>query len=657
MMDVVNVGTPENLALNIKEVDVGKFDEHDSTPTQLQEAGTVSTSDMILDTTERQQGYVDEQAAAGGGGLGVVFQEAFINGMRDLGYKDPAWAISELIDNSVQAGANTVQVRTGFKEKAKSTAKNPDYIAVVDDGNGMIPEMISYAVRWGGSDRIGDRSGFGRFGYGLPSSCVSIASVYTVYSKIKGGEWHAVHVDLKQLGECGQDTERTEELLRATPASLPKWLHTENQGITVDEMESGTVVVLEDMDRLRDTVGWVNVKAIRAKFLVHLGTIYRHWIPKINIMVDGVSCQAVDPLFLMPHARHYDETKVMARKVTSRTFKVTLDSGRTGNVSLRASILDPRFSWSEPDNYGRKGGPKNERWKVFKDNSINGIIVCREGRQIDVVPPDWTKFQNNDRYLKIELDFDAELDEGFSVTTAKQQIRFKESMKDKLKSPGKDAGNLVGLVKDMRNEFEKLQAEVKAAEEEAKGMDATPLASGEAMSSAEEHSTDRTTVSEGGKEKAKKNLEAEVENETKRTGKSREQAQEDVEQRIKVRPWDVSFEASGEGPFYTPKRLDSQRRVVINTDHPFYSRVYSQAEEVRSALELMLFVLSRGEVDSEGHRAAFYRSERVLWSELLRRGLDALVSPENFADAMASAIEHAEPTSDMDETEIVGDEV
>lgn len=171
------------------------------------------TKVMTIDTIGRQQKYVDAQKEKGHG-LGVVFADAFLRGMRDLGYKNPAWALAEELDNSFQAGADTVAIRFGFESSNKTRVK-PDLVAVCDNGNGMIPDMISYAVRWGGTDREGDRNGFGRYGYGLPSSAVSLAKRYTVYSKANGSEWHAVTVDIDELAAAAGDIEKTEALLTA----------------------------------------------------------------------------------------------------------------------------------------------------------------------------------------------------------------------------------------------------------------------------------------------------------------------------------------------------------------------------------------------------------------------------------------------------------
>src|SRR5712691_5437570 len=170
---------------------------------------------MTIETIDRQKKYVDAQKEKGRG-LGVVFADAFLRGMRDLGYKNPAWALAEELDNAFQAGADTAAIRFAFESSNKTRAK-PDLIAVCDNGNGMIPDMISYAVRWGGTDREGDRNGFGRYGYGLPSSAVSLAKRYTVYSKATGSAWHAVTVDIDELADAAGDIEKTEKLLAAKP--------------------------------------------------------------------------------------------------------------------------------------------------------------------------------------------------------------------------------------------------------------------------------------------------------------------------------------------------------------------------------------------------------------------------------------------------------
>src|SRR3954471_13259564 len=124
------------------------------------------------DPLAQQRRYVAEQASRPGG-FGIILAEAFIRGMREIGYKNPAWALAEMIDNSFQSGANNVEIRMNGVDWKLDRSK-PSEIAIIDDGMGMIAGMIQHAVRWGGTDRENDRSGFGRYGYGLPSAAVSL---------------------------------------------------------------------------------------------------------------------------------------------------------------------------------------------------------------------------------------------------------------------------------------------------------------------------------------------------------------------------------------------------------------------------------------------------------------------------------------------------
>src|SRR5262245_20090328 len=255
------------------------------------------TKMMNLETVERQRRYVESQKAKGSG-LGIVFADAFLRGMRDIGYKSPAWALAEQIDNSVQAAASVISIRQGFAADKKSEAK-PDVLALSDNGNGMIPEMISYAVRWGGTDREDDRTGFGRYGYGLPSSAVSLARRYTVYSKVPGKPWYAVTVDIRELGKVADDVNQTVALLAPKEVRLPKWLVEAEDAMDLTQLDSGTVIVFEDLDRLSKLPGWKTSKGLREKLLKDLGIIYRFWLPDRKIFIDGIQTPPVDPLFLM----------------------------------------------------------------------------------------------------------------------------------------------------------------------------------------------------------------------------------------------------------------------------------------------------------------------------------------------------------------------
>lgn len=585
---------------------------------------------MNIETVEKQRHYIESQRAKGGT-LGIVFADAFLRGMRDFGYKSPSWSLAEVIDNSFQAAADTVSIRFGFNPNTKTHVK-PDLLVISDNGNGMIPEMIGYAVRWGGTTRENDRKGFGRFGYGLPSSVVSLAKRYTVYSKIADKGWHAVTVDIEKLAEAAADIEKTKELLLPRETQLPDWVIKGEKTLTLDNIKSGTVIILEDIDRLRNLGGWIKSTTLKKKLLKDFGVIYRHWIPDRRIFVDGTLTEAVDPLFLMEHARFYNETPIRAQRIEARTFEVETSRGTRGTVSIRASYLPPNFQNADPTQHGR-GAEVNKRQQFMR--TYNGILICRGHRHIDCIQPRWTEYQHYDYNIKIEIDFDPELDEFFGMTTAKQQIVIIDEMWEMLKHSGKNGGALVDLIKDIRRRRKEGVIELVTEVENQVSVE-TPRSSVRAIEQTEKFKDTILEPTPHQKAEAEKNLEEQVESRARLTGQPKEEVAAEMSKKISKRHWDIEFDSIPEGPFYRPKRLGELKVLIINTNHPFYTKIYKATPVVRAGLEVLLIVLAERELEANDETEKFYKAERQKWSERMRHALDELMDDQSLVD-MASA--------------------
>jgi Histidine kinase-, DNA gyrase B-, and HSP90-like ATPase len=594
--------------------------------------GSTGSSGSLADPLVGQRRYV-AKCRGRKGGLGFVFAEAFIRGMREIGYKNPAWALAELIDNSLQAGATTVDIRMKDVDWTKALSK-PSQIAVIDNGIGMIDEMISHAVRWGGTERENDRSGFGRYGYGLPSAAVSLARQYSVYSRIEGGEWYVVRVNLDALGMAAGDTEGVDALLEAVVATPPTWLKSVDGKRDVADLPSGTIVVLEDLDRLHQITGWISAKALQIKLLQQFGVIYRHTLHNKRIFVAGERTQVTDPLFLLPQARFADETDIKAKPVLATAFEMDGLAG-SGVVRIRAAVLPPNFQLANPGEYSNKGAKNAQRWKIMSEN--NGILVCRAGRQIDVVSPEWTKFQTYDANIKIEIDFDPTLDEFFGLTTSKQQIVIDERMWEKLKQSGRSSGGLQTLIKEMRRDFRQLQSKLKAGRPSGDDK-AKARASALAMEAAQKFKP-RSFLSPQKSALAEKALEEYAQTLSRSRGISIEEASAAAKTETEGRRFEIEFAALEEAPMYLARRLGLQKRLIINTAHPFFEKIYEIAGEAQAELEVLLFVLADAELDADGEREDFYRNERPLWSEGLRHALEQLISDQEVANRASSAAE------------------
>lgn len=584
----------------------------------------------LVDDLQRQRDYVKKQKGLRKQGFGIVFADAFLRGIRDLGYKSPATALDELIDNSIQAGATLVDIQFGFRGKAES---KPDHIAVIDNGHGMPPEMIRYAVAWGGTHRENDRHGFGRYGYGLPSSAVSIARRYTVYSKEPGGEWHAVTIDLDELankargGEASIPEARVEE---PPPFVRGHELNERSKKHALADFASGTAIVLEELDRLPS--GWVTTAVLRDKLRKHIGATYRHLMPASRLFVHGDPVDPVDPLFLMENARFVRETSVQAQAVSSTDLEVEVTKGEKGRVRMRAAFLPANFHLANPKDLLK--GKKNSRLGIMQE--YNGVLVCRAGRQVDCLSATpWTRFQNNDMHIKIELDFDPLLDEFFGITTSKQQIVVAEAMWSRLEAAG-----LRRLIVDLRREYDKSCASVEGA---ASARRDAQRPSEQAMVEAERLKPRRVAPSPRKSEQALDNLQNEAVHASEQTGTPLAQVLEELETETSERPFKADFRAIPEGPFYRCERLGVQKRLIINTQHPFYNAIYNAPDatpEMQAALEVLLFVLADGELDAEGEFEEFYRSARQAWSIRLGDALKKL-DPDNRLGDKAAAVAEA----------------
>lgn len=362
---------------------------------------------------------------------GLVATEAFVRGIRHIGYRSNVDAIAELVDNSIQAYAQRVDVVFGTADIEHS--KRPSQLAVIDDGHGMGPEMLRHAMMWGGTDRENDRGGLGRFGYGLPCATVSMGRRFTIYSKVKEGKVYAVGLDLDLL-DAGAYLNNALELSipSARPATLPKFVTQAVSSLLPDGWPSGTVVVIDKLDRF----DWATPGGLRRNLMRRFGVAYHKLLSGTAIYIEGEPVKAIDPLFLSPSCtmRLLDEDQAHALEPV--TFNVELRNGVTGEINLRYSWLPPTFGASDKSR-DAIGINANARFPILKQ--YHGIVFSRNGRIIDVkTRTPWTTFINNDRCIRIEVEFSASLDEEFGVTTSKQQVTVSEEMWNQLQSAGLD---------------------------------------------------------------------------------------------------------------------------------------------------------------------------------------------------------------------------
>jgi len=100
-----------------------------------------------------------------------------VKAMRDNGYKNTAYALAELMDNSIQADAKMVELLCAETTITLDHRKRDriTQIAVLDNGKGMDSKTLWQALEFGNGTHLDEKNqkGIGRFGMGLPASSMS----------------------------------------------------------------------------------------------------------------------------------------------------------------------------------------------------------------------------------------------------------------------------------------------------------------------------------------------------------------------------------------------------------------------------------------------------------------------------------------------------
>lgn len=383
--------------------------------------------------------------------LGIIVPETFVRGIRSIGYKSNVQALAELIDNSIQAHAERIDLVLGYADGGSSF--KPKQIAVIDDGHGMDSGLLRLAMMWGGTNRENDRNGLGRFGYGLPCASVSIGRRFTIYSKLRGGNCYSVSLDLDLLDNGSYQIDGLGIAIPAAePAALPRFVIDAIERNYPQGWVSGTVVVIDKLDRL----DWATAAALRRNLLRHFGVTYHKLLAATVINVDSEQVRPIDPLFLDPYGEFHALDNDRAQALDPLSLTINCGDGIAGELTLRYSWLPSTFG-STDKSRDAIGLNANARFPILK--AYHGLVFSRNGRVIDVLSrTPWTTFINNDRYIRVEVEFSASLDESFGVTTAKQQVSLLPEMWDRLHSAG-----LPKAIEHLRSKVRTAKAERKRA--------------------------------------------------------------------------------------------------------------------------------------------------------------------------------------------------
>ena len=354
--------------------------------------------------------------------------------MRDNGYKNAAYALAELIDNSIQAGATHVEVLCSEREVmlTQRSRQRIDQIGVLDNGSGMDADTLRIALQFGNGTRLADRSGMGRFGMGLPNASISQCrkvEVWTWQSGIDSAVYSYIdldEVDQGSMSEVPMPNMKTPPLMWVNAAAV-------TPGV------SGTLVVWSVLDRCV----WMTGRTIieHSEFLV--GRIYRRFLAdeRATIRMASFGDRRPHEATLDRYAKPNDPIYRMTPSSTPEPFserpmfdtyghewEYSMDfdyHGETHKVVARFTVAseEARRRSATGVDAGNLPHGQHARRNV-------GISVVRADREIELSQALVDPSEARDRWWGIEIDFPPALDDIFGVTNNKQSARTLSEMLD-----------------------------------------------------------------------------------------------------------------------------------------------------------------------------------------------------------------------------------
>jgi hypothetical protein len=368
--------------------------------------------------------------------------------IKEAGYKSAATAIGELIDNSLQAEAENIDILVINKKQrvGARSSNNVFKLAVLDDGHGMDLDTLSKCLSLGWGSRLDATEGLGKFGFGLKGSSISQAEIVKVYSWQSPGEVYMSEIDSPKIYK--DEIQHIEDPVKT---NLPKeFIENFHEALG----NTGTLVIWEDLDldvKMSDTLS--------RRLNEELCRIYRHFLDedddygeRRNITIKNLqvetgeitaeSLRANDPLYLLTPNNLPDE-ELQDKQTNALIDKVELNIDYEDlNGEIKTSNVLVTFSMAKPEIQNLRGNSKVGNH--YEENC--GVSFVRAGREIEFGR--FNLLDNSEprhRWWGAEVRFEPELDKIFKITNNKQNVRgFKGVSKEKIKSLELEAeyGNL-----------------------------------------------------------------------------------------------------------------------------------------------------------------------------------------------------------------------
>ena len=538
------------------------------------------------DQLKMQENRINEQKDTGMPFL-FIGGEQFFASMQNVGYLTEAQAIADIVDNSIEAGATKIDVKT----LRETPAGEVQAIAIADNGCGMSEEWLEASIAFGNTSRGKSRSGLGRNGMGLSSAGIAFGDLLEVYSKVEGGPWNKTFIDLQE----GSETKFTDAFLAELKFQPPKAIEQDppEWACQGQETVSGTVVILSALSNQKRKIGPRNFATDVGD---HLGVTYHKMEGDFELTLDGEPVWFIDPLFLTPGMKGYDLDDCRAIENHNNTLEFNVGGKSLGDVRFRTSVMPPQFGlkqeFQEIRGTRATGKFANSRFKIMR--KYTGIIVVRNGRVI-AIDTDYKLFRNNDFNIGVMLEFSGEADEYFGLTTLKNGLSLKDETRvlfDKLLVSDE--------IENVRGERTKLfrdwatPKDIKVKDKKGNLVTAAEFAAAQQAATPRQKPDPETAKLI--REEGEKNFNKEVERLAKKENKTTAEAEKELSAKLVGKPpFATEILPLRGAEFVSFSQNGFQTIMEINSDHPFYKYLYG-SEHVsafgKMAVQNLLFSLS-----------------------------------------------------------------
>ena len=532
----------------------------------------------------------------------IIPPELAVKAMRDSGYKNTAYALAELIDNSVQANASNVEVicLEAYRQVNERASRRIQAIGILDNGDGMTPETLRLALQFGNGTHLTDRKGIGRFGMGLPNSSISQCRRVEVWTWQNGPD-NAMYSYL--------DVDDIEgRRLDVVPAPEHKSLPNEWRARSGNVETTGTLVLWTNFDDHRLT--WRGAKATLDNTGLLVGRMYRKFIDngrlsiRLLALLDGEAestfdepVHVNDPLYLMHNSSTPDPFK------TKPMFQPWGDADEVFSIDYDGAKHDivVRMSWAHEETMPEDRSDRGSK-PYGKHAAKNiGLSIVREGRELDLDPAWTNSYDPTERWWGVEVEFPSTLDEVFGVTNTKQSATIfshmaqfdwkaeandgesRSEFQERIQGEGDPRAILLPIVDHIRDQIQEVRKRLKKQnvgrrkkEDRHDKPDVSDLATTKFRKRAEQgHETDadREKFTEEDRDSLEKDL-----TEDKHYPKDVAHA---IAQAVFTRKRKVDFVTKamdGYAFFNVEHKHGGLTQVVFNTNHPFYEQLMESLE-------------------------------------------------------------------------------